>query len=370
MRNKIIRAFALMFLCASHLWAEKQLTIGVIAPLSGDVASWGGDVRNVLLFAKEKLGALNVEFIFEDDQCLGKNAVSAAHKLIDIDRIDFAMVVCTESMLATAPIFEKSKILVIAPVASGAAVSRAGEYIFRIWPSDAKAGKILLDYVAQRHHTFGVLSESRGYAQELADAFFVAADGSSIRVVKEMFNSEETDFRTLLLRLKARKVDGLFVNTNSERAFANVLSQLQQVAFKVPVYGVYMPGNSAFLKIAGNLAEGVVFVDAPSLENNLTPDAKSLYQEYLKQYGPLQSSNFIFASAYEALRRLIALDGKEDKRNELYAGSFSGIFGPYRFDKNGDVVEIKHELRVIMNGLAKPIIVLAPPDNVASKHPT
>jgi branched-chain amino acid transport system substrate-binding protein len=332
------------------LGSYAQPEVGVIAPLSGNVATWGNDVKNALLFAKEKLAAENVTFVFEDDQCLGKNAVTAAHKLLDVDRIDFGTVVCTESLLSAAPIFEQSKVLVISPVASGAAVSNAGDYIFRIWPSDAEAGRLLFNYVQKKHRTFGVITEERGYAHELTEAYVSAARGSQMAVFSESFDSEDTDFRSLLLRLKARKAEGLFINTNSERTFAIVVGQTHELKWSPPTYGVYMPGNAAFLKLAGKTAEGIVYVAAPSVTSSLTPAGKELYSEFVARYGEMQSSDFVFASTFEVLRRLAALGSSSvDPRTQLYEGLFDGVFGPYSFDRNGDIVGVKHGLWKIEN---------------------
>ena len=351
LRQMLLSLIALV-LTASTVRAEsKSITIGVIAPLSGNVATWGNDVKNVLLYAQEELKAQNVNFIFEDDQCLGKNAVTAAHKLIDVDKIDYGVVVCTESMLSTASIFEKSKVLVISPVTSGAAVSDSGDYIFRIWPSDAEAGRLLFDFVQKKYQTFGILTEDRGYAHELTQAFLAAAKGHKLKISSESFSSDDSDFRSLLLRLKTQKIEGLFINTNSERTFANVLRQLQQLQWNVPEYGVYMPGNSAFLKLAGHEADGIVYVAAPSLETSLTPDGRSLYSKFVSRYGELQSSSFVFASTFEVLRRLSTLSASsEDARKQLYSGHFQGVFGPYSFDKNGDIVGVRHELMVVKHG--------------------
>ena len=353
----ILKTFALFYLAILiNLYAyaeEKIIKVGVIAPLSGNVATWGNDVRNVLQFAQEKLKAKNIQFIFEDDQCIGKNALSAAYKLIDLDKIDFGVVVCTESMLSVAPIFEKSKVLVISPVASGEAVTKAGDYIFRIWPSDSKAGHLLFDFVSQKHKTFGVLTENRGYAHEMTQSFLNAAHGSKLKILSESFNSVDSDFRSLLLRLKSQKVEGLFINTNSERTFANILDQLRQINWNLPKYGVYMPGNSSLLSLARSSAEGIVFVAAPSMESSLAPEGKLLNSEFVSRYGELQSSSFVFASTFELFQRLFSLGfSNDDPRKQLYMGRFNGVFGPYSFDKNGDVVGVQHELMEIKNGVA------------------
>ena len=336
--------------------AEPVLKIGVIASLTGNAAAWGEDVRNSVLFATKRFGHGRVEVKIEDDQCLGKNAVTAAQKLINVDHIDIGMVVCTESTLATSPLFEKGATLLITPVASGAAVSQAGDFVFRMWPSDNLAAKKLYLHLSPSTKVLAVLTEDRGYSSELTDAFMTASAGSSLVVKNETYASDTTDFRTILLRLKSSNPDALFINTNGEGLLVTILKQIRDLDWKVRVYGVYMPGSPAFLERAGGLAEGIEFVDAPSADRMLTEEGKQLYAEYEREYGSLRSSSFVFAATVEAVRRSLALsENRKNWRRELYEGKYSGIFGDYSFDQNGDIVGVQHVVKKIVSG--RPVLM-------------
>ncbi len=341
---------------ATSVFTEDPLLhkkVGIILPLTGDVSSFGEDIRNVAIFAKEKSVANQLELIFEDDRCLGKNAVSAARKLFHTDHIDYGMIGCTESMLSVAPLFESQKKLVITPLATAASVSTAGDFIFRTWPSDALAGKLLFDYVKSRHKKFAILSEERSYPQELANSFIEAAKGSELTLFKEDYHSGEIGFKAILLKLKSAGVDGLMVNPNGSGSLLAILKMLRETRINIPLYGVYMPGNTDFLNIAGTQADGIIFVDGPS-EKSFSDDGKKLFIEFEERFGPLHSSSFIFGSTFEAIRLLGAVSRqKRDAREFLYNGKFEGIFGPYSFDGNGDLVGPQHQLKIIRNGKAE-----------------
>ena len=352
---------AMRFAFAAPAKPNSRFTLGVIAPLSGDAASWGNDVRNAVLFANEKFGGNRFSIIFEDDQCRGQDAVTAAHKLTSVNHVDMAMVVCTESMLAAAPVFEKKQTLVIGPATSGAAVSNAGEYIFRTWPSDALAAELLVGYVSAKHNRLGILTEERGYAMELSNSFIKAAAGSSLLLTNKTFSSESTDFRPLLLQLKSQKMDGLLLNANTEGSLAVILRQLHELRWDVPLYGVYTPGNAAFLQLAGPLANGVVFVDAPSADTSLSDEGRALQLEFVKIYGTPQSASFVFPATIEAFRRMVELTTMERKswRDSLYRGEYAGIFGNYSFDDKGDIEGVRHLIKKIIDGKSQ-VISAAP----------
>jgi branched-chain amino acid transport system substrate-binding protein len=334
---------------------SKRIKVGVILPLTGNVAPFGEDVRDSLIFANKKLAKGKFEFIFEDDQCRGKDAVTAASKLLSIDRVSYGIIVCTESMLSAAPVFKNHRTIVITPIASGAAVSQIGDYSFRTWPSDAGAAKVLYDYVNKRHKRLGMISESRSNSQEFSTEFRKRAS-PDLKITEVNYLSEESDFRSTLLKLRSANIDGLFVNAAAPPPFLQILKQINQLRWAVPIYGAYFPADKNFLEQAGQMAEGIIFVDAPTIENILTPEGVSLLTTYTKEFGIPKSIPLIFASTFEVVRLLsLVSEHPSDSREYLRKNTFDGIFGRYSFNNNGDIVGLGHVLRVIDHGHAVPL---------------
>ena len=121
------------------------------------------------------------------------------------------------------------------------------------------------------------------------------------------------------------------------------------------MYGAYEPASKAFVGNAGELAEGIIFADAPST-NVLTTEGKSILAVFERKFGPLQSVPLLFATSFEVVRLLdIISKTTADPRSVLYNGSFEGIFGKYSFDKNGDIVGLNHVLRIVKGGESQPL---------------
>ena len=330
----------------------QKIQVGVSTALTGNASTYGNDIRNALTFANERLARGRFDFVFEDDRCSGKDATTIAQKFAGVLHVKYVLGhACSGTVLASAPIYERAKILVISPSASSSEVSNAGEYIYRTWLSDAAAVQMLYEFMKSRHSTLGILSEQTDYAQSFAKGFRDRAKRDSKRLIEENYLSDHTDFRSLLLRLKGQGADSLFINSQTELTFLAVLKQLREMHWDVPLYGAYWPGAEAFLKPAGSLAEGIIFVDSPSAEQVLTEEGKQWYKEFTARYGPPQSIGILVATAIESVRALSqAIDSGEDERTYLNKTAFHGIFGDWHFDAFGDLAGIGFVMKQIRQG--------------------
>lgn len=344
---------ALIILCLPFLClADQKIKIGVPTALSGGAATYGTDIKNALLFANQHLFGNRYEFIFEDDRCSGKEAVSAVQKLINQDKVKYVIgFACSGAMLAAAPILEKAQVLTISPSASAPAISQAGDYMFRTWPSDIGASKALLNFIKGKHKHMAILTEETEYAKGLEQSFLEQSAADKLKVLTETYLPGDSDIRTQLLKIKNEGADGLFINTQDEAGYALVLKQLREASLSFPVYGAYWPGSASLLSVAGSQAEGVIFADLPSLSDILSADGRKVFADFEKEYGKPNSAETVFACSVEALRSLDqAILSGQDPKSYLYQASFDGIFGSWGYDKNGDVKGLDQVMKVIKNG--------------------
>jgi branched-chain amino acid transport system substrate-binding protein len=326
--------------------------LGLSAPLSGGGAGWGNDVRNILNFANEKLAGGKYSFVVEDDRCDLKTARTVAQKLIAIDKITEVFTVCGQVVMATAQTYHNAGVTVIASLATPSQISSLG--ILRTSMGDALAAKRLANFIGDRHKTVSVLTEENEYPISFLNDFSKSAKNISLQIDNLNYLPEQRDFQPQLLSMKKRGVQALFLNTQTEEALASLVKQLKIIGFAPALYGAYLPGSANFLKIAGNLAEGMIFVDFPNADEMLTPEGKALYQEYLTRYGPIQGWSFAFPSTFEAFRAVhLALSSNQRVEQYFKSTSFDGIFGKYSFDTYGDIVGPQHVLRLIKNGHAE-----------------
>jgi branched-chain amino acid transport system substrate-binding protein len=337
---------------AADAGAQERIKIGVASSLTGEAANYGADVRDFVRFANEELAGGKYELIIEDDKCSGKDAVTTAHKLIEVDKVSAVIgYACSSAALAAAPLHEKAKVPLMVVSASSPKLNHAGAFIFRTTPSDLRAAETLFAHAVSKHKRFGIISEETDYAQDIKNAFIGANKENRMRIAVQDFISGTSDFRTMLIKLKLAGVEGLFINTQTEPGFANILRQLKELRWEVPIYGAYWPGTAAFLKLAGKDAEGIEFITTPTLSDILGEEGLRLYARYRAKYGEIRSIESIMATAFEGFRALhLALESGRDVREYLASAKFSGIFGPYHFDREGQIVGLSFIMKRIING--------------------
>ena len=107
-------AIVFIFIFQMQVLAQKQSRIGVIAPLSGTLASSGVAFRNAIMMADERYDSNNsVEFLFEDDGFLPARSVAIARKFI-AEKVDGILIFGTPTAFAVVPISEQARLPIAA----------------------------------------------------------------------------------------------------------------------------------------------------------------------------------------------------------------------------------------------------------------
>lgn len=346
-----LMALVILAMASTALGADK-IKIGLSTALTGDGATWGTDVKNALIFANKELTNDKYQIVIEDDRCTGKDAVAVAHKLINVDRVNYVFGNCSATVKSALPIYSSANVLVFAPIATSPNLSAGFSNLFRSAPSDESNARILYEYIKAHHTRIGVLTEEADYAQDLTKAFSKNNSDGQTTIFSESYLTENADLRSVLFKLKEKKIDALFLNSNSERTLAAILKQIKQLKCDWQIYASYFPASPSFRKlVTDSEADGIIFTDFPSFDDVLTPDGRKLVDKYQSQYGKMNSWDITLITTIEALRALDqAISSGIDVQKYLHSHDFVGVFGNYSFDKNGDIVGLRHELKQIKNG--------------------
>lgn len=340
-----------------------KVVIGAILPLTGNSAAWGEQGRWGIEMAVEDIntqGGINgrrLEVIFEDSQAIPKNALAALNKLVLVDKVPAIIGdIVSATTLAIAPVVERNRVVLIAPTASAPAITNAGEYIFRVWPSDLLEGSVFARFLIGRGlKRLAILHIQNDYGQGLANAFkttFVGAGGEVPSI--QAYAQEETDFKPYLRRSEASRIQGIYLVSYYKDA-ALILKQAREIGLSTRFFGATAVESPKLIEIAGGAAEDLAYPIITDFDlENPTPRAAEFISKFKRKFGkdPDWASSHTYDAvlvAADAMRRG-ASSGEEIRRKIDSTRIFHGVTGTITFDENGDVIEKPVKIRVVRRG--------------------
>ncbi|MBG0858432.1 MAG: ABC transporter substrate-binding protein, partial [Bacteroidales bacterium] len=121
-------------------------------------------------------------------------------------------------------------------------------------------------------------------------------------IIEERFSDGETDFKERLERIKKTSPDAVLIWGNATES-ALILKQIRELGMIQPVYASDRIVSNEFLKLAGNLAEGLVTTCQYNPQAD-DPKLKAFKESYIKRFG--MEPDVFAAHAYDGMNILIA----------------------------------------------------------------
>lgn len=279
-----IVALAIVLVATQTKKELKEIKIGAILPLTGDVAILGEEIKRGIEIAIEeaKNAGLPLIVFYEDDQSLSPVAtVNAANKLIKVNKINIGLTMIVEESRPISPIFNKNKVPLLVLWDSNRFIKEAGDYIFSNGFSTEKAGEKMAEFAYSKIglKRIAIINHVDPWAEIISESFetkFRNLGGTII--YKEILQPAETDYRTAITKIKKVSPDGVYfplIPPNS----ALFLTQTKELGLQVSL----LTGDALIQDVidsAGESAEGVY------LTNIYTePDkAALLVEKYRNKY--------------------------------------------------------------------------------------
>ena len=325
--------------------------IGVAGSFSDPI---GLPMRQAAELAAEEInanGGVNgkrLELVLRDDYSDPDSAVFVASDLYDSDVSAVVGHLFSGMTLAASPVYNggKDPVVAISPSSSSPEVTDAGDYTFRICPSDLAHGTTLAHWVRdQLHLTHGaVLYLNDEYGRGIRQTFVAEFTrlGGDLEAVYP-YLGERPEVGPYLDRLaKGNRPEFLVVAGNRSEA-EEIIRQARKRGLMMPVLG---GDGLEGIQEAGALAEGV-YLSSPYFPSIPSAPNRRFVQAFHRKYPDAGMPNQPAAAAYDAvylLRDVIAKVGSDRaavRRALAGVGSVSppydGVTGTIAFDGNGDV---------------------------------
>ncbi len=361
--RKLLAGSLILVLGACNL-SREPIRIGLAGSLSDPV---GVPMKRAAELAVEEInrqGGIRgrpLELIQRDDYSDPDSAVFVATDLYEADVSAVIGHLFSGPTLAAAPVYNggPDPVAAISPSSSSPDVSTAGDYTFRICPSDLAHGAALARWV---HDTLGfergaVLYLNDQYGRGVRQTFvrdFLRRGGELIAI--DPYLGEDPEVGPYLDRLaKLGRAQFLVVAGNRTEA-EEILREARTRGLQMPVLG---GDGLEGIEEAGAIADGV-YLSSAYLPTIGSPANRAFLQAYRKKYPGTGLPNQPAAATYDAvylLRDVIERVGakRSDVRRELAqvgtgAPAFKGVTGTVAFDMRGDVPNQPVYIGIVRDG--------------------
>ena len=280
---------------ASQAGTAKQFKIGVMAPMTGDLARWGLDHLHATELAAEEINAkggvlgAKVVVVGEDDQHNPKLGEAVAQKFVD-DKDVMGVIGPYNSAvtLAVTPIFEKVGLIHMGASTSNPKLTEQGyKTVFRVCSRDDRQGPAGAEYVLKtlKAKKVAVLDDQTTFGKGVADEFVKKVESEGVKPMRSVIKAGDKDFRAVLGTIP-KDTAAIYYGGYAPEA-ALLVRQLKELGHKAVFLGpdgLFEPED--FIKAAGGTAEGSI-VTALAAPPESVPAAKDFIKKYEAKYGTI-----------------------------------------------------------------------------------
>jgi branched-chain amino acid transport system substrate-binding protein len=338
---------------------DAPIKIAILAPLSGDVKTFGESTRDGAMMAIEEARAdgWDIEVVIADSRCDAQEAANAANKVIFEDGVHYIIgEVCSSASIPVSEIAEAQGVLQISPTSTNPAVTinedgSNKEFVFRACFLDPFQGEVVAALARELGaETSAILFDvGNDYVKGLAEYYKASfeAMGGTVSVY-EAYNKDDTDFSAILGKVAAANPDVIFLPDYYAKNNL-IAAQIKERGIQAQLLGADGWDSP---ELENDLFEGGYF------SNHYSPaDPRPLVQNFVQQYAAKYGAepDALATLAYDAahiLLQSIAEAGVDDAavvREKMANIQFEGVSGDITFNEFGDPVK-KAAIVKIENG--------------------
>lgn len=345
-----ILVVSILFISCSK---DNQAKIGVLFPMTGDAGQYGVDGKKAIDLAVEQVnkdGGVNmkpIKVFFEDSKADARVGTSAMEKLVSVNKVDAVVGDIVSSVTIPASVIaEKNKTILIAPTSSAPAITNAGQFIYRVWPSDFFEGEAAGKYAKKKGFKKAVILHlNNDYGTQIGEIFTKTFSSTIQKVIlNEAYDPKQKDFKTLLTKVKDNNPDVIYIAGYYEDT-GELIKQSKRLGINASFIGATAIEDNKFIQLAGSATEGIVYPLASGFDpNSLDSSTKKFVDDFKKKYH--YTPSWVESHCYDAFMLIITAmkktgktDGESIKKYFDTMGVYNGVTGSIRFDSNGDIIK-------------------------------
>lgn len=359
MKKRFACLFLALMLAFGAAASAESVKVGLIAPLTGEVAVYGNAVKEAVQLYIDDFNAadhpFDINLIIYDDKGDPTEAMNAYNKLVYQD--DIAVLLGPVTSSPTFGVAEASVddgIPALTPTATHPDVTTYGDNFFRACFEDPFQGGSMAKFASSelKATTAAIIyNNADTYSIGLRDAFMKTAEEVGLTVTTtEAYGASDIDFRAQLTNIIKTNPDVLFIPYYYNVTYM-ICSQARELGYTGTFLGV--DGTDGVLAIEGadvSVFDGMYFANHYSADSD-SPVTQAFIKEYTDKYGA--TPNALAALGYDgamivcdALERVnndgVKIDGESSYEaliEALRATEVDGVTGHITFDENNNPIK-------------------------------
>jgi len=345
-------ACALLFgLFAAPAMAQ-GITVGLGAPMTGQYASFGTQLKNGAERAVADInaagGGLGRKLRLEigDDACDPKQARSVGEKFAGMGVAVVFGHYCSSSSIPASDAYLDGGILQITPASTNPLFTERGMWnTFRTCGRDDQQGTIAGDYIAKTYKdkNIAILQDKSTYGKGLADQMKKALNKAGVKEkMYEGYTQGDKDFNALVSKMKANAIDVVYVGGYHTEA-GLILRQMRAQGMTSQMISGDAMATNEFWSITGPAGEGMMFTFGSDPRKR--PTAAAIVEEFKnKGFDPEGYTLYTYAAVQiwaAAANEAKTIDGKKVAQT-IRSGKWDTVLGPISYDAKGDITTVDY----------------------------
>lgn len=350
---------AALAIAACNRGSGGQVTFALAGPLREDYGvstKQGAELAVRQINAGEKIDGKTLVLLPRDDGADQHTAIALASELVGDPKV-VALVgpVNSGTTIASADIYNGGRLPELATTATSPAVSRLGDWTFRVASSDSANAVALAEAARRLSPSVAVMYVNDDYGRGLAAAFRDAlVKGGGSVAEYDPFSDSTADFTPYLRRMQMRGVGLVFI-AGLDASAARIIQQARGIGLQARFIG-----GDGLVPLAqkGAIFDGTMvgLLYHPASGERARAFATAYREAYKREPDPFAAAAYdavmLLATAArangatrEGIQRYLHTLGREGG-----APAFEGAAGTIRFDENGDPLQKAFAVGTIQNG--------------------
>ena len=332
--------------------SAQDITIGVAGPLTGQYATFGQQFKNGADLAVADINAAGgvlgkkIKLDMEDDACDPKQARAVAEKLVGLKVPFVGGHFCSGSSIPASDVYAEAGVLQITPASTNPKFTERGMWnTFRVCGRDDQQGAGAGKYIAGHYKgkNVAILHDKSTYGKGLADETKKAINKAGLKEkMYEAYTAGEKDFNALVSRMKAAKINVVYVGGYHTEA-GLILRQMRAQGMDAQMISGDAIATNEFWSITGDAGAGMLFTFGPDPRKRKTA-AEVVKRFKAKGVDPEGYTLYTYAALQvwaQAAKKAKTTDPKKVAAT-VKAGKWDTVLGPISYDKKGDITKLDY----------------------------